>query len=107
MDAIWDHAEMPDAGAICAAVGFPTRATRTARAGGLCACRARGLPQRMAFAVFTLPGAAISMLVSNARLFASPSDEPGVAHQHRDRSEEHTSELQSLTNIVCRLLLVK
>src|SRR5258706_7252215 len=25
----------------------------------------------------------------------------------RDRSEEHTSELQSLTNLVCRLLLVK
>src|SRR5258706_5716550 len=25
----------------------------------------------------------------------------------RDRSEEHTSELQSLTNIVCRLLLDK
>src|SRR5258706_5983249 len=24
-----------------------------------------------------------------------------------DRSEEHTSELQSLTNLVCRLLLVK
>src|SRR5258706_2025123 len=28
----------------------------------------------------------------------------GVAHE---RSEEHTSELQSLTNIVCRLLLAK
>src|SRR5437016_7927845 len=26
---------------------------------------------------------------------------------HRDRSEEHTSELQSLTNLVCRLLLEK
>src|SRR5262249_61311830 len=25
----------------------------------------------------------------------------------QDRSEEHTSELQSLTNLVCRLLLVK
>src|SRR5438046_4542693 len=29
---------------------------------------------------------------------------PGV---HRQRSEEHTSELQSLTNLVCRLLLEK
>src|SRR5258706_8474815 len=36
------------------------------------------------------------------------------AHRHRpavqdvgDRSEEHTSELQSLTNLVCRLLLEK
>src|SRR5438046_3815333 len=26
---------------------------------------------------------------------------------HDDRSEEHTSELQSLTNLVCRLLLEK
>src|SRR5262249_59175441 len=26
---------------------------------------------------------------------------------HRNRSEEHTSELQSLTNLVCRLLLEK
>src|SRR5262249_61903018 len=25
--------------------------------------------------------------------------------EHRSRSEEHTSELQSLTNLVCRLLL--
>src|SRR5258706_8741782 len=29
---------------------------------------------------------------------------PGL---HKLRSEEHTSELQSLTNLVCRLLLVK
>src|SRR5262249_58323520 len=27
------------------------------------------------------------------------------AHRREQRSEEHTSELQSLTNIVCRLLL--
>src|SRR2546430_7699509 len=34
----------------------------------------------------------------------------GVAHERggrRARSEEHTSELQSQSNIVCRLLLVK
>src|SRR5262249_56844674 len=30
-----------------------------------------------------------------------------VGRDHHDRSEEHTSELQSLTNLVCRLLLVK
>ena len=30
-----------------------------------------------------------------------------VAIYERDRSEEHTSELQSLTNLVCRLLLEK
>src|SRR5438046_3901158 len=29
------------------------------------------------------------------------------SHGHRRRSEEHTSELQSLTNLVCRLLLEK
>src|SRR5437016_10358988 len=28
-------------------------------------------------------------------------------HPHVERSEEHTSELQSLTNLVCRLLLEK
>src|SRR5438046_6198793 len=39
--------------------------------------------------------------------------EHGRAHEgvptpvHRCRSEEHTSELQSLTNLVCRLLLEK
>src|SRR2546427_9422769 len=37
---------------------------------------------------------------------------PGLAHSHDaaeivDRSEEHTSELQSQSNIVCRLLLEK
>src|SRR5438046_4820887 len=32
----------------------------------------------------------------------------GASHGHRGmRSEEHTSELQSLTNLVCRLLLEK
>src|SRR5437016_13165653 len=30
-----------------------------------------------------------------------------VAGRRRERSEEHTSELQSLTNLVCRLLLEK
>src|SRR5947207_4030172 len=35
--------------------------------------------------------------------------EPGgrVRHQRRDRSEEHTSELQSHSDLVCRLLLEK
>src|SRR5438093_2142043 len=34
-------------------------------------------------------------------------DVGGRGGQGRPRSEEHTSELQSLTNIVCRLLLEK
>src|SRR5262249_61921740 len=33
--------------------------------------------------------------------------EPGHVHVDQERSEEHTSELQSLTNLVCRLLLEK
>src|SRR5262249_56564122 len=32
---------------------------------------------------------------------------PGEVVADEDRSEEHTSELQSLTNLVCRLLLEK
>src|SRR5688572_30934693 len=32
---------------------------------------------------------------------------PGVAHDYWVRSEEHTSELQSQSNLVCRLLLEK
>src|SRR2546430_9375656 len=31
----------------------------------------------------------------------------GHHHRHRRRSEEHTSELQSQSNLVCRLLLEK
>src|SRR5438093_9488472 len=34
-------------------------------------------------------------------------DAAGRARRVRPRSEEHTSELQSLTNLVCRLLLEK
>src|SRR5438046_4415458 len=41
-----------------------------------------------------------------ARRRAGRRDGLRVARR-RDRSEEHTSELQSLTNIVCRLLLEK
>src|SRR5256885_3459141 len=32
---------------------------------------------------------------------------PSIAGQHHQRSEEHTSELQSPCNLVCRLLLEK
>src|SRR5690606_40055430 len=36
------------------------------------------------------------------------TEAPGVEHRRRDdRSEEHTSELQSRENLVCRLLLEK
>src|SRR5438093_5861212 len=47
--------------------------------------------------------------------FKSPQTAPGlypehdlfIQHTKLKRSEEHTSELQSLTNLVCRLLLEK
>src|SRR5262249_58449242 len=38
---------------------------------------------------------------------ASLADMYAAFDQIRERSEEHTSELQSLTNLVCRLLLEK
>src|SRR5437016_11434030 len=45
------------------------------------------------------------------RLELDPLDAAGVAelgsYREHARSEEHTSELQSLTNLVCRLLLEK
>src|SRR2546430_11661385 len=34
-------------------------------------------------------------------------DTPGSSGRREDRSEEHTSELQSQSNLVCRLLLEK
>src|SRR5262245_66315547 len=44
-----------------------------------------------------------------ARLALPTRCEPVVTDQHREggRSEEHTSELQSLRHLVCRLLLEK
>src|SRR5438046_6414505 len=41
--------------------------------------------------------------------FSRAAESEGVRRHTRsqDRSEEHTSELQSLTNLVCRLLLEK
>src|SRR5437016_10671460 len=35
------------------------------------------------------------------------ADDHGSREEHVERSEEHTSELQSLTNLVCRLLLAQ
>src|SRR2546427_6270724 len=39
--------------------------------------------------------------------FALNADAAAVLEQHKVRSEEHTSELQSQSNLVCRLLLEK
>src|SRR5258706_7059197 len=47
-------------------------------------------------------------LRSSERKTSAPRKSHSRAKRHRDfRSEEHTSELQSLTNLVCRLLLEK
>src|SRR5438093_11289428 len=47
-------------------------------------------------------------LTSTPRVCAWLVSGPATSHaQTRGRSEEHTSELQSLTNLVCRLLLEK
>src|SRR5262249_60199128 len=54
------------------------------------------------FAVLHLPPHGVSVLPNILnRAGTLPASHP------RDRSEEHTSELQSLTNLVCRLLLDK
>src|SRR5258706_10904382 len=41
------------------------------------------------------------------RNYLGPSAIEGLEQTRHARSEEHTSELQSLTNLVCRLLLEK
>src|SRR5437899_7887974 len=57
-----------------------------------------------------------STLFPYTTLFRSRFDQPGSGpgieigaegHDHHVRSEEHTSELQSLRHLVCRLLLEK
>src|SRR5258706_11007555 len=47
----------------------------------------------------------LTTTLSSGRKLLSPG--VGVAGKRTMRSEEHTSELQSLTNLVCRLLLEK
>src|SRR5436190_5123405 len=52
----------------------------------------------------------VGMVVSNSILiveFTHRLEDDGVEHAHAVRSEEHTSELQSHSDLVCRLLLEK
>src|SRR5437016_7070745 len=51
--------------------------------------------------------APIVFLVPCMLIFATLPFAPGLGVADLNRSEEHTSELQSLTNLVCRLLLEK
>src|SRR5258706_747699 len=52
-----------------------------------------------------------STVCGSSSLFSQVTLAPGatasIVGSQGDRSEEHTSELQSLTNLVCRLLLEK
>src|SRR5690606_42051679 len=67
------------------------------------------------FEITKAPGAAISEAAISCGAMLSPARSPILAYtmrtppamQARLRSEEHTSELQSRENLVCRLLLVK
>src|SRR5258706_16102753 len=49
----------------------------------------------------------IDMTAAVDKTDRSPSSRFGIDGRPAGRSEEHTSELQSLTNLVCRLLLEK
>src|SRR2546426_5753371 len=44
---------------------------------------------------------------SPVTMFTTPAGSPTSLHNSANRSEEHTSELQSPCNLVCRLLLEK
>src|SRR5438105_8848189 len=50
---------------------------------------------------------ALPISCSDRSLPSAPSPSPGMAGRHPRRSEEHTSELQSRVDLVCRLLLEK
>src|SRR2546430_9654749 len=52
-----------------------------------------------------VPGGALPAKFTDLR-YADPKGRYQLVHA-RDRSEEHTSELQSQSNLVCRLLLEK
>src|SRR5262249_61986363 len=82
---------------------FPTRRSSDLGSGHLADGQGRVIGPEDA-TIFGL-GVAVSDAVA-VRL----AERPAVAQPRRpgeDRSEEHTSELQSLTNLVCRLLLEK
>src|SRR5437016_7257670 len=62
----------------------------------------------LAAAPFLSPPGAASYLEAHFACTCSATNRPsGPGRPSTRRSEEHTSELQSLTNLVCRLLLEK
>src|SRR2546430_8527390 len=69
-------------------------------------------PYTTLFRSWSLPAAAESVCGTTACAHEAHDKWPGRDHQINnprddDRSEEHTSELQSQSNLVCRLLLEK
>src|SRR5438270_10230308 len=54
-----------------------------------------------------LPISVVGHVEHHGRPLAAPGEEPSPGLVEGDRSEEHTSELQSQSNLVCRLLLEK
>src|SRR5690606_41608532 len=96
----------PSAGHLLDLHSFPTR-----RSSDLCCSRPRlfhvpGLLRRPAHAPGAL-GHPYRLLHRRLRPFRLGAAGALCARTHSHRSEEHTSELQSRENLVCRLLLVK
>src|SRR5262249_58693060 len=85
---------------------FPTR-----RSSDLVATRSVQLPTASArstsIAWLPMMRSASATRSSNRQQKQPPATSPAGTPRLRKRSEEHTSELQSLTNLVCRLLLEK
>src|SRR5688572_31803098 len=71
------------------------------------ALSARRRPPRPASASPTRADGGRGRRGSRSRRAAAPSRRPACHAPRPPRSEEHTSELQSQLNLVCRLLLVK
>src|SRR5256885_13312930 len=57
--------------------------------------------------LFRSPADSAARVTSISRSASAPPCPRGPSWPHRRRSEEHTSELQSPCNLVCRLLLEK
>src|SRR2546426_2388450 len=64
-------------------------------------------PRSTLFPYTTLFRSTACMSLSRCRSFASAESRSTISKKSSPRSEEHTSELQSPCNLVCRLLLEK
>src|SRR5206468_6838076 len=83
----------------CSGHHRPLRSFPTRRSSDLAVLHAKDdVPQR-------LPRGRLTFV--DRRIEVSPNREVGVDRYPDDRSEEHTSELQSRSDLVCRLLLEK